>query len=294
MRIVIYGRRLISNDFPDFFRGFIKALDARGIEAEVVDTFAGFIQKNYQLECKSCAVDQIHPSRFDCLISLGGDGTVLDTLALVRDTGLPVMGINLGRFGFLSNIPEEGYEAALDALVRGEYEIDKRTVLQVDADIAEMKEFPYALNDFVVQKRDSSAMITVKAFYNNDYLNSYWSDGLIVATPTGSSGYSLSCGGPLLFPGSRAFVLTPIAAHNLTVRPAVLSDDHPFKFQVSSRSESMLVSLDSRSFKVPAHTELTVKRAPFLFHMIQLKGTTYMDTIRQKLMWGLDSRNKPK
>jgi NAD+ kinase len=201
------------------------------------------------------------------------------------------MGVNLGRLGFLASIQIEEIDSAIEALLAGDYNIDKRTVLEVISDHKEIQEFPFALNDLVVQKRDTSAMITVKTGLNNDFLNNYWADGLIVSTPTGSSGYSMSCGGPLLFPGSQAFVITPIAAHNLTVRPAVIPDNNVLNIEIGSRGFHVLVTLDSRSFKVPSNTQLQIKKADFKFNMIRLKDSTYMKTIRNKLLWGKDVRD---
>ena len=202
------------------------------------------------------------------------------------------MSINLGRLGFLANIKIDEVDKAIHALKNGLTTIEKRTVIQVDSNVDEINEFPYALNDFVIQKRDTSAMITLKTNLNTSFLNTYWADGLIVATPTGSSGYSLSCGGPFIFPGSNSLVITPIAAHNLTVRPVVIPDQSILEIDTSGRGKNVLITLDSRSFVVPSNTRLSLKRASFEFSMIQLQGVSYMDTIRNKLLWGADRRDE--
>lgn len=293
MKVALYGRHIESESFKIFFDEFIAILRRHGIEYEVSTSYGAFLEQTYGIRCSSCADTQLTPEHFTCLISLGGDGTALDTLSLVRDSGLPVMGVNLGRLGFLANIKIDEVEEAIAALKKGKTNIEKRAVIHIDTDIAEISMFPYALNDFVVQKRDTSAMITVKTSLNGSFLNNYWADGLIVATPTGSSGYSLSCGGPLIFPGSKSLVITPIAAHNLTVRPAVIPDSHVLEIESSGRADKVLITLDSRSFIVPSSTKLTIRRAPFDFTMIQPYGTTYMDTIRNKLLWGADRRDEP-
>ena len=292
MKVAVYGRPINTAHFKKFFGVFATCLADNDIEFEVVSSYCSFIRKEYSIECRECSEDALTPQNYSCLISLGGDGTMLDTLALVRDSGLPVMGINFGRLGFLANIKMEEIEVAIQAIKQGDYNIESRTVLKVQLPNKELLSFPYALNDFVVQKRDTSAMITVKAHLNGNFLNNYWADGLIVSTPTGSSGYSMSCGGPLIFPGSQAFVITPIAAHNLTVRPAVIPDSTSLEITISSRSKYVLITLDSRSIKLPSNSTLTIERANFQFKMIQLKGTTYMDTIRNKLLWGADKRDK--
>ena len=291
MKIALYGRQVKLNGFESFYQILTKLLVAHNIDYEVYNEFAEFLDESYGIKCRSCEKEFITPANFDCLISLGGDGTALDTLQIVKGSGLPVMGINLGRLGFLANIKMDEVEEAVLSLKNGDTSIETRAVIEIESNIKAINSFPFALNDFVVQKRDTSAMITVKASLNGNFLNNYWSDGLIVATPTGSSGYSLSCGGPLIFPGSKALIITPIAAHNLTVRPAVIPDDNILEIETSARADTVLITLDSRSFIVPSSTKLKIKRAPFDFNMLQLKGTTYMDTIRNKLLWGADKRD---
>lgn len=292
MKVVLYGRTIKYPKFPLFFERFVAALNANDITFETTYSYGEFLKKEYNINHPTCSNESLLSEHFDCLISLGGDGTALDTLSLVRDSGLPVMSINLGRLGFLANIKIDEVDKAIHALKNGLTTIEKRTVIQVDSNVDEINEFPYALNDFVIQKRDTSAMITLKTNLNKSFLNTYWADGLIVATPTGSSGYSLSCGGPFIFPGSNSLVITPIAAHNLTVRPVIIPDQSILEIDTSGRGKNVLITLDSKSFVVPSNTKLTLKRASFEFSMIQLQGVSYMDTIRNKLLWGADRRDE--
>lgn len=291
MKVAIYGRSVRIKGFETFFSRFIELLEKNNISFSVYESYASYLRKEYGLEYDSFTPENIQSSDFECLISLGGDGTVLDTLRIVNSTGLPVMGINLGRLGFLSSIKIEEVEEAVLAIKNRTTTIETRSVIEIKSAIEEINEFPFALNDFVVQKRDTSAMITVKASLNDNFLNNYWSDGLIVATPTGSSGYNLSCGGPLIFPGSKSFVITPIAAHNLTVRPIVVPDNNVLHIETQGRADTVLITLDSRSFIVPSNTKLEIKRASFEFNMLKITGVTYMDTMRNKLLWGADKRD---
>ncbi len=292
MKVALYGRGIKYPNFKAFYSRLIWVLDTHEVAFELVESYGIFLKEKYGITHTICNHDQLRLKNFDCLISLGGDGTALDTLSLVRDSGLPVMSINLGRLGFLANITMDEIEAAVQALKNGQTTLEKRTIIHVESDIDEINAFPYALNDFVIQKRDTSAMITLKTNLNGSYLNTYWADGLIVATPTGSSGYSLSCGGPFIFPGSKSFAITPIAAHNLTIRPVVIPDHSVLEIDTSGRAKKVLVTLDSRSFVVPSDSKLTIRRASFEFSMLQLQGTNYMDTIRNKLLWGADRRDE--
>ena len=292
MKVALYGRAIKYPNFKLFFERFVAALNANDISFETTLSYGQFLKKEYNISHPTCSNESLVNQQFDCLISLGGDGTALDTLSLVKDSNLPVMSINLGRLGFLANIKIDEVDKAIHALKNGLTTIEKRTVIQVDSNVDEINEFPYALNDFVIQKRDTSAMITLKTSLNDSFLNTYWADGLIVATPTGSSGYSLSCGGPFIFPGSNSLVITPIAAHNLTVRSVVIPDQSILEIDTSGRGKNVLITLDSRSFVVPSNTKITLKRASFEFSMIQLQGVSYMDTIRNKLLWGADRRDE--
>jgi len=291
MKIGIYARVLRPEQIP-FMDDLLKLLKDRGIIIWMHKDFAEAF-KNLKRVADFNLFDNnsLEQGSIDYLLSLGGDGTMLDTLTIVRDTNIPVLGVNMGRFGFLASSQKEDIAQTITELENKTYSIDKRTVLKLESDRTVFKHFPYALNDFVIHKKDTASMITVHSYVNGVFLNSYWSDGLIIATPTGSSGYSLSCGGPLVFPGSKSFVLTPIAPHNLNVRPAVISDDYILSFEIEGRTNSFLGTLDSRSVTVEKGTQLAIKKADFSFSMIRLQNESFMDTIRRKLMWGLDNRN---
>jgi NAD+ kinase len=227
----------------------------------------------------------------DLFISIGGDGTLLESVTYIGKTEVPILGINTGRLGFLATISREETEGALDLIFKKEFGLDNRALLKLESDHDLFNGFNFALNDFTIFKKDTSSMITVHTFIDGELLNSYWSDGIIVATPTGSTGYSLSCGGPLVFPRSGNFVITPVSPHNLTVRPIVVSDECEITFQVEGRSKKYLVSLDSRIATVDETVKLKVVKANFKVNLIEVKGHHYFRTLRQKLNWGLDIRN---
>lgn len=230
-------------------------------------------------------------SDIDFLISLGGDGTLLDTVTLVRDKNLPVVGINFGRLGFLASIGRDEVSEAVKALARRSYIIDKRSLIHLDSNIPLFNDVPYALNEFAIHKRDIAPMIKIHTYINGELLNTYWADGLILATPTGSTGYSLSCGGPVVFPESGSFVLTPIAPHNLNVRPIVIPDNTIVSFEVESRADEIICALDSRREWVDKNVLLAVRKENFSINLVRLNENNFLQTLRNKLSWGLDKRN---
>jgi NAD+ kinase len=227
----------------------------------------------------------------DFLISLGGDGTLLDTIAFVRDKDIPVIGINFGRLGFLASIGKEDMITAVEALVNRTYVADKRSLIHLDASKPLFGEVPYGLNEFAIHKTDTSPMIKIHTYLNGEFLNTYWADGLIVSTPTGSTGYSLSCGGPVVFPESDSFVINPVAPHNLNVRPIVVPDDNIISFEVEGRAENFLCALDSRKEIVDKNVQLAVRREKFNVSLVRLNENNFLQTLRNKLSWGLDQRN---
>lgn len=227
----------------------------------------------------------------DFFISIGGDGTLLESVALIGAAEIPILGINTGRLGFLATISKDTFGNALKMVMEGSYRLDKRSIIKVETEERVFGNLNFALNDFTVVKKDTSSMITIHTYIDGEFLNSYWADGIIVATPTGSTGYSLSCGGPLIFPGSGNFVITPVSPHTLTVRPIVVSDHSEISFQVEGRSKKFLVSLDSRISTVDNTVRLHVRKGDFKVNLIQLEGQHYFKTLRQKLNWGLDIRN---
>lgn len=225
------------------------------------------------------------------IISLGGDGTLLDTVTLVRDKKISIMGINFGRLGFLASIGREEVRTAVKAIANRTYVEDRRTLIHLDASIPLFGKVPYGLNDFSIHKRDVASMIKIHTYLNGEFLNTYWADGLIVATPTGSTGYSLSCNGPIVFPESGSFVITPVAPHNLNVRPIVVPDDNIISFEIESRSEHIICALDSRREIVSKDVQLAIKKERFDIGLVRLSENNFLQTLRNKLTWGLDKRN---
>ncbi len=229
--------------------------------------------------------------KVDFFFSIGGDGTILDALTLVRDSGIPIMGINIGRLGFLSSIAKDEILPAIDKVLGKDFEIDSRTLVRLNQPKDLFGEMNYALNELTITRKDTTSLIVLHVYVDGMFLNSYWADGLIIATPTGSTAYSLSSGGPIITPGSENFVLTPIAPHNLTVRPIVIPDKSKIRIIVEGREDQFLVSLDSRRAIIYSNFELNIEKADFKVNMIQMKGRDYFMTIREKLKWGLDARN---
>jgi len=233
--------------------------------------------------------DSLQP--LSCVLSLGGDGTLLETISYVGPSMVPVLGINLGRLGFLATINQEEVSLAINKLFEGAYQLDERALLKLETNFQLFGQTNFALNDLTIMKKDSAAMITVHAFIDGAFLNSYWADGLIVSTPTGSTGYNLSCGGPLVLPRSGSFVLTPVSPHNLTTRPIVVPDSSIIKLEVESRNKNYLLTLDSRVATANSGIEIVVKKENFKARLIQLEGQHYFKKLRQKLNWGFDIRN---
>lgn len=228
----------------------------------------------------------------DFFITLGGDGTILKALTYVRDSGTPILGINLGRLGFLASTEKKLIADAVHFLVNGMYEIEDRSLIHLDSNDNLFGETPIALNDFTILKRDNSSMITINTYVNGDFLNAYYADGLIVATPTGSTGYSLSCGGPILFPQAQNFIITPVAPHNLNVRPVVIPDDVVLSFEVEGRAENFLCTLDSRYELINSKHQLAIRKCEFNIRLVRLQKSGFLKTLQDKLNWGLDLRNE--
>ncbi|OIR05014.1 NAD kinase [mine drainage metagenome] len=227
----------------------------------------------------------------ECLIGIGGDGTILDAVTIVKDSNIPILGINFGRLGFLASISRDELSVAVDALVNRTFIIDKRSLIHVDANQPLFGNTPYALNEFAIHKRDTSPMIKIHTYLNGEFLNTYWADGLVVSTPTGSTGYNMSCNGPILFPESSSFVITPVAPHNLNVRSIVVADDSIISFEVEGRSDQFICVLDSRREIVDINIQLAVKKEKFSVNLIRLNENSFLSTLRTKLTWGLDKRN---
>lgn len=293
MKIAIYGRQFNNTVLPHVQQIF-NILAEQNIETLVHDKYNHFISgkiffpKKFQIYRN---YQDLMSSDVDVMISLGGDGTLLDTVTLIRDSNIPVIGINFGRLGFLASINKDDISSAINSLINKEYTLDKRVQLCIESELNLFGNENFALNDVTVHKRDTSAMMIVHAYLNGDFLNSYWADGLIVATPTGSTAYSLSCGGPIMFPGSGNMVVTPISPHNLNVRPIVLSDTNLLSFEIEGRSSKYLLTCDSRTEVIDTSIKVRVKKADFGINLIRLNNENYLSTLRNKLLWGIDTRN---
>lgn len=294
-KIAIYGREFNESVMP-YVQKLFDFLNGRGIYMYIVDDFHAFMQGNsiqysnfetYQSDCDGCL-----PEDIDLMLSLGGDGTMLSAVSIVGNSGIPIAGINFGRLGFLASIQKDEMVESLKAIFNGDFRLDQRNLLCIQSENSDLfGEKHFALNDITIFRYDSSAMITVKATLNGELLNNYWADGVIIATPTGSTAYSLSCGGPIMIPGSHNFVITPVSPHNLNVRPVVISADSTLELEIDSRSKQYLLTLDSRTKSFETLVKLKITKADFKISLVRLNNEKYYETLRNKLLWGLDARN---
>lgn len=291
MRVGVNGREMAMDNIPKVLDVLQRMLH-HGLEPRLSSGIADWLQRHgVQLALPRTTEGHPELDDLDLCIGLGGDGTLLDTVAMVGRTGIPVLGINLGRLGFLSSVRLEEVDAALAALSAGHYALQDRTLLEVLDQTEALGTHNFALNEVSISKRDSASMIAVHVHLGTAYLNTYWADGLIVATPTGSTAYSLSCGGPIVYPTSDALVINPISPHNLNVRPFVVPDHFTIRLQLEARSDRCLLNLDSRSVTIEGDSTVTIRRAPFPVKMVQLEDQDFLDTLRNKLNWGLDQRS---
>lgn len=291
MNITIHGLNF-QKEFVPYIEQLIEALHQHQANVYFTETFHKILKKSGAKAAGFTILGgRKNLEKMDFMISVGGDGTLLDTVSLVGKYEVPILGINTGRMGFLATIAKEDVGKAVEVLFDGHFTIQDRTLINLEADQPMFNGVPYGLNEFTVHKRDTSSMITVHTYIDGEYLNSYWADGLIVATPTGSTGYSLSCGGPLISPLAKNFVITPVSPHNLNVRPMIVSDESEITFTIEGRSKKFLISLDSRSTAVDASVKLTVKRAKFVAKLVKFHDYSFFDTLRKKLNWGFDMRN---
>lgn len=292
MKVAIYSRVFETEQKEDIQRLFHE-LEANNFSIFIYSGFYEQIreQVTFMLEPRLFSSSADLDNSFECMISLGGDGTLLDTVIMVRDKKIPLLGINFGRLGFLASIGREAVETVVASLKNHTYVEDERTLIHLDSNTPLFGDTPYALNEFAIHKMDTSSMIKIHAYLNGEFLNSYWADGLIVATPTGSTGYSLSCNGPVVFPDSGSFVITPVAPHNLNVRPIVVPDNNVISFEIEGRTDSFLCTLDSRKEIVQKNIQLAVKKEAFAISLIRLNENNFLQTLRNKLSWGLDRRN---
>ncbi|WP_194776636.1 NAD kinase [Pararhodonellum marinum] len=291
MNLAIHGIGFPKESIP-FIQNLIRTLHKQKNNIFLTDRFTKSLKSN-QVKLEGCQPLDMREMLVDMdfIISLGGDGTLLDTVSFVGAFETPILGINLGRLGFLATIAKEDTEFAFDALMDNRFSIEDRTLISLVSETPLFNGINYGMNEFTIHKRDTSSMITVHTFIDGEYLNSYWADGLIVATPTGSTGYSLSCGGPLISPLAKNFVLTPVSPHNLNVRPIIVSDDSEISFKIEGRSKKFLISLDSRSTAINSNVRLKVKKEAFVAKLVKFHDYSFFDTLRQKLNWGFDMRN---
>lgn len=294
MKIGIYGQFYHENA-EIYIQMLLDALQKRAAEVLIEENFLEIINRNQEItkNFSSCNTFTELDNSFDYFFSIGGDGTILKAVTFVGDLDIPIVGINTGRLGFLATIQKEEMTESLNQILEGEYSISERTLLTVETipKSEEIQALSFALNEVAVNRRNTTSMIKVETMVNDKHLTSYWSDGLIVATPTGSTGYSLSCGGPVIDPNTNAFVITPIAPHNLNARPLVIPDSSTITLKVSGRENSFLASMDSRIATLEDETSIIIKKAPFTIKLLQLNDDSFIKTLRKKLLWGEDKRN---
>lgn len=291
MKITLHGLNF-EPEFKPYIQHLINILDQEGFETFVTHAFHRTLHK-LGLDAKGTQVLGTREELLDMdfVISVGGDGTLLDAVCYVGAYETPILGINTGRMGFLATIAKDDIAHAIQVLIDKKYSLEDRSLVRLESEPALFGGINFGLNEFTIHKRDTSSMITVHTYIDGEYLNSYWADGLIISTPTGSTGYSLSCGGPLISPLAKNFVITPVSPHNLNVRPMVVSDESEISFKIEGRSQKFLVSLDSRSTPIDASVELKIKKESFVTKLVKCHNYSFFDTLRQKLNWGFDMRN---
>jgi len=294
MKVAIYGQ-YYQNSTEPIIRDIFVFFNENEVEMIIEEAFLKLLYEK-QIVKKEYKTFQSHKeldASFDIMISIGGDGTILRAATLVRDSGIPILGINAGRLGFLAMVQKDEIAEFLQLIIEKKYTISERNLISLTGtpDISEISDINFAMNEISVSRKDTTSMITIETYLNDEFLNSYWADGLIISTPTGSTGYSLSCGGPILTPNVSSLVITPIAPHNLNARPLVIPDDTVIKLKITGREEQYLVSLDSRIASVKNESVLTIKKTPFKIKMVEVQEETFLKTLRNKLLWGEDKRN---
>jgi NAD+ kinase len=294
-KVAVFGQTYTVNAEKEI-KILISALDKHKIVVFFEENFYNVLKEHGHLTKKYATFSSFHDlnNSFDLFFSLGGDGTILRAVTYIRDLNIPLLGINTGRLGFLANIQKDSIEESIELLIAKKYKIQERTLLKIKTSpsIKEIEEISFALNEITIARKNTTSMIGVKTYLDGEYLTNYWSDGLIIATPTGSTGYSLSCNGPVISPNSKNFVITPIAPHNLNARPMVIPDDTSIELSVNSREKSFLISLDSRITSVPKGTKIYIEKSPFTIKSIIPSNQSFLTTLRTKLLWGEDTRNE--
>ena len=290
MKIALFGKT-IAPENGEYMRQLFKKLADNQVEIVVYQLFADIVAA-YIPEGVQYSIFHSHEDlKADLLFSIGGDGTILDTVPFVLNSGIPVVGINMGRLGFLSSISKNEIDLAVNSVLTGDYSVEQRTLLELVSPEKVFDDVKYALNELNVIRNPEHSLLAIKVFVDDIYLNTYWGDGILLATPTGSTAYSLSAGGPIIAPNAKNFVITPIATHNLTVRPVVIPDDSTIRIQVEGREKKFVFSMDSRSCTLDTSVQLEVRKAGFCLNLVRMRGEDFFGTIRNKLMWGKDNRN---
>jgi NAD+ kinase len=294
MKVAIYGQ-YYQNSTEPIIRDIFVFFNDNHVEMVIEEAFLKLLYEK-EIVKKEYKTFQSHTeldASFDIMISIGGDGTILRAATLVRDSGIPILGVNAGRLGFLAMVQKDEIAEFLQLIIEKKYTISERNLISLTGtpDIPEISDINFAMNEISVSRKDTTSMITIETYLNDEFLNSYWADGLIISTPTGSTGYSLSCGGPILTPNVSSLVITPIAPHNLNARPLVIPDDTIIRLKITGREEHYLVSLDSRIASVKNESVLTIQKTPFRIKMVEIHEETFLKTLRKKLLWGEDKRN---
>ncbi|MFN8276689.1 MAG: NAD kinase [Chitinophagales bacterium] len=290
--IAIFGKNADARNIG-YIEETLSLLKRAGKPFVIEEHYARILRNEFHLNPPSNAYAHYDEIRRDCemVFSMGGDGTILEAVTFIKETETPILGINFGRLGFLANVGKDQIHQAVEVVTKGKYLIDRRSLLDFHSNKPLFTSFPFALNEMTVQRKDQSSMITVHTYLNGELLNAYWADGLIISTPTGSTGYSLSCGGPIIYPTSNNFVITPVAPHNLNVRPIIVSDEVVLSFEVTGRGNSFLCTLDSRFETIDATYQLAVKKAAFSACLVRLTDMNFIASLKNKLNWGSDLRN---
>jgi len=292
MRVAIFGKAYNESQH-NYIQLLIDELNTRQAQLCFYKPYFEKIKEKLDLPEGVCFYESHQQLRnhADIMFSIGGDGTMLDTLPFVRDSGIPILGINLGRLGFLSSIPKDEIKDAIDNVWKRNYFLEQRTLIQLVKPENLFGELNFALNDLTIYRTNSDSLLAVRVYIDEKFLNTYWGDGLIVATPTGSTAYSLSVGGPIVTPGSQNFVVAPIASHNLTVRPIVIQDSDIIKICVEGRNKEYQLTMDSRQITLTMEEDIVIKKCDFKVNLVQMYDKDFYTTIREKLLWGKDIRN---
>lgn len=293
MLVSIHGR-VFKDEYTPYIVDLLYALRQKKVDLVIQKQYAAYLQKRGLIKKGDCLTFQDrndYPHGVDYHLSLGGDGTLLESVTHICEKETPMLGINVGRLGYLAPVSPKEINNALEELFSGEYQLEKRTMIHLDSNVDLFSGINFGLNELAILKRDTSSMIIVHTYLNEQFLNSYWADGLLISTPTGSTGYSLSCGGPVLMPESNSFIITPVSPHNLNVRPLIVSDDVSLRFEIESRAKKFLIALDARSVAIDVTVKLKARKEAFKANLVHLNSVRYLNTLRSKLNWGLDIRN---